>query len=90
MLLIFRGALAVLGPAVIVQAAGEGEPVMDDLANMQAWRDLGAAIGPTVTGFALAVVSAQWLHGAVAILMVFGLAAWIRTYGIRPASPTVS
>lgn len=86
LLLVFRGALAVLGPAVIVQAVGEGEPVMDDLANMQAWRDLGAAIGPTLTGFSLAVVSAEWLHGAVAILMVVGLAVWIRTYGVRPAA----
>ncbi|MAP13140.1 MAG: hypothetical protein CMQ61_13940 [Gammaproteobacteria bacterium] len=76
-LLIFRGALAVLGPAVIVQSADESAPVMGDLANMQAWRDLGAAIGPVVTGFALAVVSPQWLHGCTALLLLLSMFAWM-------------
>ena len=75
-LLTFRGALAVLGPALIVQTADENRSVMGDLANMQAWRDLGAAIGPAATGFALAAVSAEWLHGLVAVLIVLWLVAW--------------
>ena len=75
-LLTFRGALAVLGPALIVQSADENRSVMGDLANMQAWRDLGAAIGPAATGFALVAVSAEWLHGLVAVLIALWLVAW--------------
>src|SRR5690606_28039702 len=40
-----RGALQALGPAVIVQEAGD-EAVIAPLARQQAWRDLGAAIAP--------------------------------------------
>ncbi|MEM7404995.1 MAG: MFS transporter [Pseudomonadota bacterium] len=83
LMLIFRGALAVLGPAVIVQAASKDAPVMGDLANMQAWRDLGAAAGPTITGFALALVSAELLHGVVAVLLAMALVAWVRHYPWR-------
>jgi hypothetical protein len=48
---------------------------------LQAWRDLGAAIGPLVTGYALSLVSAQWLHGVLAGLTLIGLAAWWRAIG---------
>jgi len=44
---------------------------------MQTWRDLGAAIGPVVTGFALAIVSAQWLHGCTALLLLLSMFAWM-------------
>ena len=75
-MLIFRGALASLGPAVISQEIGEGEDVLGALARMQAWRDLGAACGPLVTGVLLSVLSAEAQHAAVAVLMACGLAFW--------------
>lgn len=77
-MLIFRGALASLGPAIIVDDLTEDDSAIGPLARMQAWRDLGAAVGPLTTGFALAFVSAQLLHGVVAVLLVFGLLYWMR------------
>ena len=76
-MLVFRGALASLGPATVVQATHAATPIMTQLARMQAWRDLGAAIGPLATGYALAVVSAQALHGVMAAVTAAALAAWI-------------
>jgi len=80
-MLVFRGALASLGPATVVQATHADASVMVPLARMQAWRDLGAALGPLATGYALSLVSAQWLHGAMAVLTAVGLAAWWRAVG---------
>lgn len=57
-MLLFRGALASLGPAVIVQAMSAEEQAIGPLARMQAWRDFGAACGPLATGFLLAYTSA--------------------------------
>lgn len=50
-MLIFRGALASLGPATIAQSLSKSEDAMGPLARMQTWRDFGAACGPLVTGF---------------------------------------
>lgn len=75
-MLIFRGALASLGPAVITQSLAEDEAAIGPLARMQAWRDLGAAFGPLATGFLLTVVSAEIQLAAVAIAMAAGLAFW--------------
>ena len=85
-LLVFRGALAVLGPALIVQTADENRSVMGDLANMQAWRDLGAAVGPAATGFALVAVSAEWLHGLIGVLIIVWLLAWRNPWGRTKSS----
>ena len=76
LMLIFRGALASLGPAVISQELEEGDDVLGALARMQAWRDLGAACGPLVTGVLLAVVSAEAQYAFVAVTMAFGLIFW--------------
>ncbi len=78
-MLVFRGALASLGPAIIVDGLAEDDAAIGPLARMQAWRDLGAAMGPLIAGFALAVVSAQFLHGVVAVLLVFALLYWMRS-----------
>ena len=78
-MLIFRGALASLGPAVITQSLAAEEDAIGPLARMQAWRDLGAACGPLVTGFLLTVASAEAQHGAVALAMAAGLAYWAAT-----------
>ncbi len=77
-MLVFRGALASLGPAIIVDGLAEDDAAIGPLARMQAWRDLGAAIGPLTTGFALTFVSAQLLHGVVAAMLVLGLLYWMR------------
>jgi MFS transporter, DHA1 family, inner membrane transport protein len=77
-MLLFRGALASLGPAVIVQAMAEEDQAIGPLARMQAWRDLGAACGPLATGFLLAFVSAEIQLGVVAIALTFGLIYWLR------------
>jgi DHA1 family inner membrane transport protein len=76
-MLLFRGALASLGPAVIAQGLGADEDALGPLARMQAWRDFGAACGPLVTGFALSIASAEWQHAAVALAMAAGLAYWL-------------
>ncbi|MFY0612085.1 MAG: MFS transporter [Hyphomicrobiaceae bacterium] len=76
-MLLFRGALASLGPAVIAQSLAQDEDAVGPLARMQAWRDLGAAFGPLATGFLLTVISAEVQHGAVAIAMAAGLVYWM-------------
>jgi len=79
MMLLFRGALASLGPAVITQSLGADEEAVGPLARMQAWRDLGAACGPLATGFLLTVVSAELQHAAVAVALAGGLLFWMLT-----------
>lgn len=76
-MLLFRGALASLGPAVIIQSLDRQDDPIGPLARMQAWRDLGAACGPLATGFLLTVVSAELQHGAVAIAIAGGLVFWM-------------
>ena len=76
-MLFFRGALASLGPAVIVQGISANDQAIGPLARMQAWRDLGAAFGPLVTGFLLAVVTAELQHGIMGIALAIGLAYWL-------------
>lgn len=76
-MLLFRGALASLGPAVIAQSLEQDDDVVGPLARMQAWRDLGAACGPLATGFLLTVVSAELQHAAVAVALAGGLIYWM-------------
>jgi DHA1 family inner membrane transport protein len=76
-MLLFRGALASLGPAVITQSLAEEDDAIGPLARMQAWRDLGAAFGPLVTGFLLTFVSAEIQHGAVAVALAGGIIFWM-------------
>ncbi|MGI9523670.1 MAG: MFS transporter [Hyphomicrobiaceae bacterium] len=76
-MLLFRGALASLGPAVIVQSLSEEDDAIGPLARMQAWRDLGAACGPLATGFLLSISSAELQHGAVAVALAGSLVYWI-------------
>lgn len=75
-MLLFRGALASLGPAVITQALDADEQAVGPLARMQAWRDFGAACGPLVTGFLLTFLSAEIQLGAVAVALAAGLLYW--------------
>ena len=52
---------------------------MSDLARMQTWRDLGAAIGPLVTGATLVYLSAGSQH------FVLGIAFMIVFLNLRKA-----
>lgn len=76
-MLLFRGALASLGPAVIAESLDLDEEAIGPLARMQAWRDLGAACGPLATGFLLTFLSAEIQLGAVAIALAGGLIYWL-------------
>lgn len=76
-MLLFRGALASLGPAVIAQTIDGDQDTLGALARMQSWRDIGASAGPLVTGFLLTVVSAELQHGLVAAAMAAGLVYWV-------------
>ena len=76
-MLLFRGALASLGPAVIAEGLSDDQDAIGPLARMQAWRDLGAAFGPLITGFALAYVSAEMQHGLVACALAVGILYWL-------------
>ncbi len=77
LMLVFRGALASLGPALIVQEAAADQHPLGRLAQMQAWRDLGAAFGPLVTGFALGFVSAEVQHGIYAAVLAGMFLTWL-------------
>ncbi len=76
-MLLFRGALASVGPTVIAQSLSADEDAIGPLARMQAWRDIGASCGPLATGFLLTVLSAEAQHAMVAVAMVAGLFYWI-------------
>lgn len=78
-MLLFRGALASLGPAVIAQSIDAGQDALGELARMQTWRDIGAAAGPLVTGFLITMLSAEVQHAIVAIAMAAGLIYWIKS-----------
>jgi MFS family permease len=75
-MLVFRGALASLGPAVISQSLSHEDDVIGPMARMQAWRDFGAACGPLVTGILLPFVSPELQHAGVAVALAFGLTYW--------------
>lgn len=62
----------------MVQEVDHDAAVVAPLARMQAWWDLGAAIGPLATGFALAVVSPELLHGLMGMLTMAALVHWWR------------
>lgn len=76
-MLLFRGALASLGPAVIAQSLSADDNALNPLARMQTWRDIGASGGPLVTGFLLTVISAEAQHAMVAVAMAAGIVYWL-------------
>ena len=82
-----RGALAAIGPALVVEEAPRGAAVMGGLARLQAWRDLGAAVGPLATGYLLLVTSPELLHGIVAALIGGTMAVWAQSERARRSAP---
>ena len=79
-LITFKGALVSLGPTIIAKASNHSNKTMSDLARMQTWRDLGAAIGPLVTGTTLVYLSAGSQH------FVLGIAFMIVFLNLRKAN----
>ena len=77
-MLIFRGALASLGPAVIAQSTQDTNGPLQLFAKMQAWRDFGAACGPLITGALLAYASPESLHAAVGVAMTVMFIFWVK------------
>ena len=67
-LLIFRGAMASLGPALIAQSINNDNNVKNSLSRMQTFRDLGAAIGPIATGVTLSYFSPEVQHLILGII----------------------
>ena len=76
-MLIFRGALASLGPAVVTQELALDDDPIGPLARMQAWRDFGAACGALITGYMLTLLSAEILHAAVTAALTVSLIYWL-------------
>ena len=70
-LLIFRGAMASLGPALIAQNINNDNKVKNDLSRMQTFRDLGAAIGPIVTGVTHSYFSPETQHSILGVTFTF-------------------
>ena len=70
-LLIFRGAMASLGPALIAQNINNDNKVKNDLSRMRTFRDLGAAIGPIVTGVTHSYFSPETQHSILGVTFTF-------------------
>jgi hypothetical protein len=60
--------MASLGPALIAQSINNDNKVKNDLSRMQTFRDLGAAIGPIVTGATLSYFSPEIQHLILGII----------------------
>jgi len=79
-----RGAIAAVGPAAIADIAG-GKDTLHRLAVMQTWRDVGAAVGPLLTGIALDQgFSISLAYIGLAVLTVLSLFSLIGLYKHKP------
>jgi MFS family permease len=70
-LLIFRGAMASLGPTLISQNINNNNKVMENLTKMQTYRDFGAALGPIITGASISFITPELQHFVVGSLFAF-------------------
>ena len=68
LIILARGALGTLFPAAVSLLATRSK--LEPLARNQAWRDVGAAIGPLGTGLLLIVATPMMLHTALSILFI--------------------
>ena len=68
LIILARGALGTLFPAAVSLLATRSK--LELLARNQAWRDVGAAIGPLATGFLLVVTSPMLLHTVLSGLFI--------------------
>lgn len=77
-MMIFRGALAALGPAVIAEGLAEEADTIGPLARMQSWRDLGAACGPLLTGLLLTAVEPELQLATVTLALAVATLVFVR------------
>ncbi len=70
-LLIFRGAMASLGPTLISQNINNNNKVMENLTKIQTYRDFGAALGPIITGASISFITPELQHFVVGSLFAF-------------------
>jgi len=88
-IVVARGALGTLIPAAVALFAPGG--VLQPLARNQTWRDIGAALGPLITGFVLASTTPEFLHIIIAaaffasLLWLLASPAWRASRKPRPA-----
>ena len=69
-----RSALGTLIPSAVAQFAVRA--VLRPLARNLTWRDIGAAAGPLITGFALSIVKPEILHLALGFVFL-GTLLWL-------------
>ena len=80
-----RGALGTLIPAAVALFAPAG--LLQPLARNQTWRDVGAALGPLMTGFVLHLTTPEMLHLVLSAVFL-GSLVWLLfwpTWRQRPA-----
>ena len=68
LIILARGALGTLYPAAVSLLSTHSK--LEPLARNQAWRDVGAALGPLGTGFLLIVISPMALHTVLSGLFI--------------------
>ena len=69
LLVLARGAMGTLFAVAVTKIYRESK--VTALARNQTWRDIGAAAGPLVAGFALTIVSPELLHIGLALAFSF-------------------
>ena len=77
-----RAAIAALGPAAVA-VRNRSDQVMHRLATMQTWRDVGAALGPLLSGFFLGAFAMPAIYGALVLILTVALLAQIARRGRR-------
>ena len=70
-LLIFRGAMASLGPSLIAQNLKNNKKIMYNLTKMQTYRDLGAALGPITTGLIIGIINPELQHLIIGVIFTW-------------------
>lgn len=78
-LLIFRGAMASLGPTLIAQTITSEQKMKNSLSKMQTYRDLGAAIGPIITGLTLSHLIPETQHLILGIIFAVFFLFFLRS-----------
>ena len=76
LILLGRGAQAAVGP-IVATRRNPANPMRALSANAT-WSDLGAALGPTLAGVVIGLVSLDWIYAAMALMIggLFGNFLW--------------
>ena len=84
LLVLARGAMGTLFAVAVTKIYRESK--VTALARNQTWRDIGAAAGPLVAGFALTIVSPELLHIGLALAFSFAFLWFLRSPGWQALS----